>query len=229
MADPIRWTRKGDRSHERNAFMWQDGKRVPVLDDFGRQVKERVPVTGRVGVVRQEADVATTKPMRDPRALHYLHTDGNEAHSVIRSAAASLHGNQNTDRSQLEFVKAKAKHEGWILVGECPVDLVVRRELNKLQMFSMEVRAACERGEACRPDEVGANKPPCKHYVAERDARRGIRTAENKAMNDAQTSAAERTATAIGELVARLPPQTLAPPAEAPASEPTKPPKGPGK
>ncbi len=243
MASPaIRWTRKGDRSHERYATKWgPDGTRIPAEDAFGRQLKERTPVTGRVGVVRQSADIENTKAMRDVRALHFLRTDGNEAHMPVRSSAASPHGEQGTDRSQLEFIKARARHEGWILVGACPVDLVLRRERHRLQMFSPAVREAIAQGEACPPQTVGADKPPCRHYVAERDTRRAIRAAENKAQNDAQTPAAERTATSIAELVARMPVQTFAPavapqvaqPAEPPPVLPeppsTEPPKGAGK
>jgi hypothetical protein len=221
MADPIRWTRKGDRSHERPAFMWDDkGQRVPVLDDKGRAMKERVPTTGRVGVVRQSADVANTKPMRDPVSMHVLRADGHEVHVPIRSSSASLHGTQGTDTSLRQFRLAKNKHEGWILVGSCPVDLVMRRELNRLQMDSPEVRAAVDRGEACGPGEVGANKPPCKHYVAERAARRKLRFDENQARNDAHKSEAAKQTEALVDLMKTIAPGLAADAQPAPAPAP---------
>lgn len=228
MAEPIMWTERG-KKFQRPAYEWnEDGQRVQKVDDLGRPLYERVPQTGRVGVVRQVDDIASTRPMREPRAIQYLRDDGHEIHAPIRSAAAALNGDHGTDMSLTSYVRAKAKHFGWLLVHCCPVDVVLRGERNRLQMYSPEVREAIERREACPPASVGLDKPPCKHYRAERDARRRRRLAEHEQQVASAKSNEARTLDVLTQMVQRMP---GAAPAADPGSEfapqqKSQPPKG---
>ena len=210
MADPIMWTERGMK-FRRPAYEWNDaGQRVAKVDDLGRPLFERVPQTGRVGVVRQIEDIAATRPMREVRAVQYLKDDGHEIHAPIRSAAAALHGEHGTDMSLVSYVRAKARFYGWIPVGCCPVDVVLRGERNVLQMFSAEVRDAIKARDACAAATVGLDKPPCKHYVAERDARRRRRLAEHEQqVMNAKTQEA-KTLDVLTAMVQRLPGQVPA-------------------
>lgn len=213
MAAPILWT---DRDYlnraRRPAKRWNaDGKLEPVTDDLGRPAFERVPQTGRVGVVRQVEDIASTKPMQEVRSVKMLRDDGHEVHCPIRSAAAAGHGEKGSDNSMSRYVFAKAKHNGWIPEGACPVDLVLRRERSHLQLYSQEVRKAVERRDACAPHEVGAKNPPCRHYVAERDARGARRLKEHEAQEARNKSAAERTTDALVSFVEKMAPAGAAP------------------
>lgn len=201
----ILWT---DRDYvtraRRPARRWnmKTGELEPVLDDRGAPAFERVPQTGREGVVREVADIKATKPMALPRSVLMLRDDGNEAHMVVRNAAAAQHGDQGSDTSFMRYQFAKAKRLGWIAVGSCPLDLVRRRERNPLQMDSREIRAAAEKGESgCEPHQVGVNKPPCRHYVMERDARLARRLAEHTASVDRAKSDAAKTNELLVQIV----------------------------
>lgn len=226
MSLPIFWADKGTGTRGRHARRWNDkGELVPMHDDLGRPVIERVPNTGRVGSVREVSDIANTKPMREPRSVKVLRDDGHEVDPPIRSAAAAGHGDKGTDNSFERYLYAKAKFAGWIVNHACPVALVANAKLTAQQLYAPDNREAVKRGEACSPSMVGLGKPPCRHYLAERVARQAQRLKEHERQLEVHTRAEERTAKALTELVergARV--STIdAPPAEKrPAKEPTK-------
>lgn len=232
MADPILWT---DRNYaaviQRPASRWdaKTGKRVAVLTDDGERAVERLPQTGRVGVVRQVDDIKSTQPMALPRSIHVLRDDGHETDPPIRSAAAAGNGDKGSDNSFARYVLAKAKKKGWIVNYACPVDLVLRRERRAEQMKSPEVKEAIEKREACGPR--GKDEPPCSHYFAEAEARKGRRYAEHLRGEERQKTQADRTADALVQLVGKMAPAPVAPAAEqefAPVNRGTTP-KGPSK
>lgn len=228
MSNPIAWVDRNSKFH-RPAYRWNDdGERVPVLDDKGRPVMERIPQTGKVGVVREVEDIKATKPMSAPRSILFLRDDGNEVHCIIRSAAAAGFGDKGSDHSFRAYALAKGRHFGWIPAGSCPVDLVQRRERNALQLVSLPLREAAKRGEGCQPHQVGLDKPPCKHYLAERSARQADRLAEHKRQEQRQKSDASRTTDALVEFVQKMAPNAAPAPAD-PAQEFAPQKKGPAK
>lgn len=206
MANPIMWADQNSK-FRRPARRWNaaTGELEPVLDDLGRPAFERVPQTGKVGVVRQVEDIKAARAMSEPRSVKFLRDDGNEIDAPIRSAAAAGHGDQGSDNSFARYVLAKAKFYGWIQVGSCPADLVARRERTLLQMTSRPLRALIEKGEACKSHEVGANKPPCRHYILEREARLARRFAEHEASIERGKTSADRTVDALVDVVKKLP------------------------
>jgi hypothetical protein len=191
MSEPTLWAKRGPIP-SRPAFQWKDGQRVPVVDDFGRQVFERVPQSGKVGLVRQVADIEGLKPQGQPRFITFLHMDGNICNDPITSAAASTPG---TDKSFEIGIRQKARREGWVQWGLCPIDAAQRRDITRLQLMAPSNREAYDKRQACAHDAVGPRKPPCPHFDAEIEARRKIRA--DVSAKAERKSAAERQADAI--------------------------------
>lgn len=218
----IMWT---DRNYaekaRRPAKRWnlETGQREVVLDDRGRPAFERVPQTGRVGVVRQVDDIAQTKPMSLPRFVNMLRDDGNEAPIIIRTAAAAGHGEQGSDNTFQRYQGAKAKRHGWIPEGACPVAMAERGDINPLQLDSRPLRQAVANREGCKPHEVGVNKPPCKHYQAEKAARTAHRLGEHLASVEREKTSADRTTDALVEFVNKMDARTAPAPATLPEME----------
>lgn len=204
MSAAIMWVDQNSK-FRRPAKRWnpETGKLETVVDDLGRQAFERVPQTGREGRVLDVEDIKSTQPMKLPRSIAVLRDDGHETHAVIRNAAASGFGDKGTDTSYLRYVQAKGAHLGWLPETACPVDLVLRRERNVLQLISPDVRKAVEARDACPHGTTGAGRPPCKHYFQERAARQARRAGENAALQEQNKSPQERTAEALADLVKR--------------------------
>lgn len=215
MADPILWT---DRNYAqrlpRPASRWDaNGKRVPVLTDDGDRAQERVPQTGRVGLVRSVDEIRNTTPMADARSVQVLRDDGHETNMVLRTAAAATHGEHGSDNSFARYNLAKARKHGWIVGEACPVDLVLRRERRAQQMRSAVVQAAIEKREPCGPRAKG--EPPCSHYLAEREARQARRLREHLDQNARNKSSVDRQTEALVSFVEKMaPPAAPSSPAE---------------
>lgn len=206
MATPILWAQRGNIGAFRPAKKWIDGKLVPVTDELGRPLMERLPQAGRVGVVRQVEDIEATKPQRQPRFLSFM-KDGTKGGGAtvfcpITGAAAAEPG---TDKSFELDIRAKAKRNGWIQVGRCPIDVAMSGDiLGRGRMLEApENREAYARSERCDPGTLGPSKPPCKHWVAEEAARKATRVKDNAKIGkkkSAAEKAAERQAEAFEKL-----------------------------
>ncbi len=137
MATPILWAQRGRIAALRPARKWVDGKLVPVVDDLGRPLMERLPAAGRVGVVRQVEDIEATKPQRQPRFLTFMKDGkkggGDIVFCPITGAAAAEPG---TDQSFEIDVRSKARRNGWIQVGRCPIDAAMSGMLSTVPVTS---------------------------------------------------------------------------------------------
>ncbi len=169
------WAKKG-LIQQRKARVWDPSVKEwinPINDETGAPVMERVPATGKVGLVRVVADIEGLKPQREPRSIPYLRADGHVTNNVIRAAAASQPG---TDNSFAMYTIAKAKHEGWIQVGTCPIDEVQRGNIRAQSIADKGVRAAVDKHEVpCARSSLGVmnpSNPPCPHFIAEEAARK---------------------------------------------------------
>jgi hypothetical protein len=188
-------------------MQWVDGKRVPVTDDLGRPVVERYPASGQVGLVRQVEDIEGLKTQPQPRFLTFM-KDGTKgggaiAFSPITAAAAS---DPQTDKSFEIGVRQKARENGWIQVGRCPIDVAMSGDiLGRGKMLEApENREAYSRNERCDPNILGPRNPPCKHWIAEEAARKNVRAvdaakAEKKSLAERQAEAFEKLATKWSE------------------------------
>lgn len=202
MATPILWAQRGNIGAFRPAKKWVDGKLITVTDELGRPLVERFPASGRVGVVRQVEDIETTKPQRQPRFLTFM-KDGTKGGGAvvfipITGAAASETG---TDQSFELDMRRRAKRNGWIQVGRCPIDVAMSGDLlgRERMLEAPENREAFAKSDRCAPGDVGPNKPPCRHWIAEETARKATRVRDNakltkKTAADRQTEAFERMA-----------------------------------
>lgn len=201
MATPILWAQRGRIGAQRPAMKWVDGKRVPVTDDMGRPMVERFPASGTVGVVRQVEDIENTRKQAQPRYLTFMKDGtkggGHIAFCPITAAAAS---DPQTDKSFEIDIRQRARANGWIQVGRCPIDVAMSGDIigRGKMLEAPENRAAFERNERCDPNTLGSNKPPCPHWIAEEAARKNVRTVD--AAKAEKKSAAERQADAFEKL-----------------------------
>lgn len=178
MSTATLWAKKG-LINQRKARAWDLSAKewiFPINEETGAPVMERVPATGKVGLVRVVADIDGLKNQREPRYVTYLRADGHVTNNVIRASAASQPG---TDNSFALFTIAKARHEGWIQVGTCPIDAVQRGDIRPQAIADKTVRAAVD-GHAvpCPRSSLGIshpNNPPCSHFIAEEAARKDRR------------------------------------------------------
>lgn len=187
--EAVLWAKRGPVI-QRRARVWDpvQNQWINPVDELGRPVMERVPATGKVGLVRVAADIDTLKAQRERRYISYLHADGNICNDPIRSSAASQPG---TDNSMEVYVRQKGRALGWIEVGACPVDEVIRRVIAPQAIAAPEVRAAVDKREPCRLGDFGPGKPPCKHFIAEEAARKERRRKETEAREMKMKSGAE--------------------------------------
>jgi hypothetical protein len=76
--EAVLWAKRGPVI-QRRARVWDASQNqwINPVDELGRPVMERVPATGKVGLVRVAADIETLKPQRERRFISYLHADGN--------------------------------------------------------------------------------------------------------------------------------------------------------
>lgn len=205
MATPILWAQQGRIGAQRPARKWVDGQLVTVTDELGRPLMERLPQAGRVGVVRQVEDIESTKPQKQPRFLTFM-KDGKKGGGatcfhVITGAAAAEPG---TDKSFEIDVRARARKNGWIQVGRCPIDAAMSGDLlgREKMLEAAENREAFKRHERCNPSTVGPGKPPCKHWILEEEARKATRVRDDKKAH--KKSAADRQAEAFENLAEQL-------------------------
>ena len=186
--EPVCWANAegAPATRERAAWKWQDGRRVPSLDETGRHLTERVPQGAQFGMpitgLRQAQLKSHVKVMR---------YEGDEAFVRISQGAAHDIGTDNSYERYMLDVKGRG--EGWIQAGTCPVAVVVNtpgfgNKVVGYPIVSAEVRAAIERGIACNHSTLGIRNPPCPHYLAEQQARWAQRLAQHKRRMEAQKS-----------------------------------------
>lgn len=212
MATPILWAQQGRIGATRPARKWVDGKLVNVTDDLGRQLMERLPQAGRVGVVRQVEDIEATRPQKQPRFLTFMKDGAKGGGAIIfapiTGAAAAEPG---TDKSFEIDIRQRARKHGWIQVGRCPIDVAMSGDLagRELMLEAPENRGAFARSERCEPSTLtprakGEPPPPCKHWIAEEAARKATRVKDDakkkkKTAADKQAEAFEKIADKLGE------------------------------
>lgn len=204
MATPILWAQRGRIGAQRPAMKWVDGELVPVTDDLGRPVVERFPVAGKVGLVRQVEDIEGLKPQPQPRFITFM-KDGTKGggHIVFCPITAAAASDPQQDKSFEISIRQKARENGWIQVGRCPIDVALSGEIQgrDKMLEAPENREAYKRNERCNQSTLGARKPPCKHWVAEEAARKNTRKVDDAKL--VKKSLAERQAEAFEKLATK--------------------------
>lgn len=175
MADPVLWL-KTDKPYAgvfRRARVWNEQTKqwdTPVYEkghpNAGRPRMERVPGVGFEGT-----DIRAMRPMRQKRFVEYLRADGHEVCVPITNAAAHV---PREDTSCERDRRLKGKFFAWIEKGKCPAMMLSTGEL-----APETIQADTKGWTGCHPGDVGLNKPPCSHYLAERRARQELRAAQH--------------------------------------------------
>jgi hypothetical protein len=176
MADPVLWL-KTDKPYEgrfRRARVWDEVTKQFVTPVYERgHAKAGRPVMERLpGVGFEGKDIHALRPMKGKRSIEVLRSDGHVVHVSITNAAA--HQPQE-DRS-------------------CESD----RRL-KARFFATDAKDV-KKWSPCHPSDLGANKPPCPHFLAEMKARRAQRKDEAAATEKEYASEASKTTEALREM-----------------------------
>ena len=118
MAEPILWAEKAKPMRRQLAKRYnpKTDKVEQLFDDeTGEPVWEKIPQRGHVG----EKFVSEHPKWRPTNAAHFLKHCGNEVRVNLVNAAAQQDPDTKHKRERL----AKARHFGWIRVGQCPLVL----------------------------------------------------------------------------------------------------------
>lgn len=175
MPEPILWADKAAplRKQPARRFNAETGQMEDAFDDeTGQRLYEKIPQRGHVG-----GDADNPIVSRHARWVHVLRHDGHAVRMVMTCAAADF------DMASLwtQERRAKARHFGWILVGHCPLALVLTGEIQKGQLLAKDIRNQ----PPCAHGTYGENKP-CPHYLAEEAARKELqkkKTAQAEKVN----------------------------------------------
>lgn len=151
--EPIFWTTT------RPGYNQRDRERV--RHENGQKIVERVPQVGHQGTYEQKTKA---------RVLRYwtvVKHDGHVIPYVLSSGAA------DASQSMVPERRAKMRYHGWYPISACPCALLATGDLKRGHFVDQLV--AAER--PCEPGSYNEEKP-CKHAIAERDARRAQHTAK---------------------------------------------------
>lgn len=199
MAAPVLWL-KTDKPYDgqfRRARTWDPASgqwSTPVYEKghpkAGRPVMERIPGTG------YEGSPKNATPMRRRRFVEMLRHDGHIVAVPITNAAAHL---PDSDVSCETDRRLKGKYLGWIEKGQCPAAMLAGNLL-PAEQFAADTAGWTP----CNPRTLGEKNPPCPHFIAEQNARKGRRGDETDALEAKYASEAEKHTAAIRDLATNL-------------------------
>lgn len=151
--------------------------REKVVMKEGRKVRLRHPQRGHVG----DYDDRRTAPFQ--RFVNVVRHEGHVTALTLTNAAA--HADLSTPYA--EMMRAKARHFGWYPLGSCPCAGIMSGEFSRDAFVLEEVRKGqpCERGTYNEAN-------PCKHALAERDARQKQHAGDEKERMSAFKDSTER-------------------------------------
>lgn len=182
------WIKIGaEQGEQRRARVWDEKTQTYVTPKYekghakaGRPMIERLPGLGHDGT-----DIHNMRKMRGvKRYAMYLRHDGHEAPIVLTNAPAHVPAE---DTSYARDRQLKARYFGWIEQGKCPMIMLASGELLPEQIEAAELMA--KGATPCHPADIGADKPPCEHYLAEKRARQlknNTRNAEREAAHESE-------------------------------------------
>lgn len=160
---PICWAEIANKPENRvfRAFKWENGRRVPSNDpNTGAPLFDRRPLKAHYGnnmTGVREAPVTSV--------IKFLRHDGILVDTKINNSPA--HIVDGDDRYQRGIMR-KARHFGWIAMGECPAMLVASGAIPAHRVLATSARTG-----QCSHDHIGFRNPPCPHFLAEYEARTG--------------------------------------------------------
>jgi hypothetical protein len=165
------WIKIGaEQGEQRQARVWDEKLQAYVTPKYekghakaGRPMIERLPALGHDGT-----DIHNMRKMRGvKRYSTFLRHDGHEVSIPLTNAAAHVPA-EDTSYARDRYLKAR--HFGWIEQGKCPLIMVASGDLLPELVESADLMA--KGAQPCHPADIGADKPPCEHYLAEKRARK---------------------------------------------------------
>lgn len=159
---PICWAEIATQPTNRifHAFKWEDGKRVQSRDTLtGAPLFDRRPLRAHLGnnlTGVRDANVAST--------VKFLRGDGIIADIKVNNGPG--HVVDGDDRYQRNVMR-KHRHFGGVVVGECPALLVALGMIPPHTVLAADARTA-----PCSHETLGPRNAPCRHFVAEHNARK---------------------------------------------------------
>jgi hypothetical protein len=167
MAEPILWAHKAAATRTRVARRWNDATQkleVVIDEDTGLPVRERIPQRAH------EAASGYSDPRlsRHQRSLYVLQHDGTLIHIPLTMGAGDVDGLDHVGK----YMRAKARHFGWLPVGQCPIRAVAAGTVQPHQLRDAELRASVADGTARACQGQHNEERWCPHFVAEEKARK---------------------------------------------------------
>lgn len=215
--EPVCWANEAPNTRQRHAFKWEKGedgqwRRVQSRNAQGEALMERIPQGAQFGT-----PIAGLTPAPIRSHVRVLRHDGVIADVRINQGAAhdsAMYGDTSYEHYMMGL---KGRKLGWIRMGQCPAAMALTSD-ERGPLLPRSAIAAGDvvlDGKPCPAEHVGRNNPPCRHFIAEQEARmkrakaQGERDAaifksdEAKLLEGQQKIANEQTAaigTAIGTM-----------------------------
>ena len=173
--EPIMWVNASQRNYV-------GATRTRVVGS--KKTTERVPARGVIG------EPGKSSHARGVRSVRVVRHEGHIIDMVLTNGAAHL--DPNTEWGQ--YQKAKARFHGWFPVGACPCALRGTGEMQPDHFADSTLATEL----SCQPGTY-SEQAPCKHALAEIEARRAQSLVETKEREHTFRDAGERQIDAIGK------------------------------
>jgi hypothetical protein len=178
--EPVCWANEAPNTRSRPGFKWARNAagevvRVPSLDASGQQLIERIPQGAQFGTPMTGLQSA---PIRS--SARVLRHDGVITDVRINNGAAHDATSLGDLSYEQYMLGTKGRALGWIPMGMCPAAMAVTvdsRGRETLPSSTIAAPAVVRDGHPCQARDVGRRNPPCRHFMAEWEAR----VAANKA------------------------------------------------
>lgn len=186
--EPVCWANDVENgapgSRTRWAYKWAKGedgqwRRVPSLNSHGEHLMERIPQAASIGTPIEGLKAANIRSH-----VRVLRHDGVIADVRITQGAAHDPVAEGDESYKHYMLGMKGRKLGWIPVGSCPGAMALSvddRGREALPSGAILARSILD-GNPCLPGQVGIRNPPCRHFVAEWDAR--LTAAANRSARD---------------------------------------------
>lgn len=142
---------------------YNDRDRTRVRFEAGKKIVERIPQRGHMG------DYENRRPARGVRSVRTVRHDGHVIDHVLTCGAAHL----DHTTSYGQYQQAKGRHFGWYPLASCPIALLAIGSIQRDHFHDQSLLG----DQPCPPGSC-SEKSPCKHALAELEARRKTRAIE---------------------------------------------------
>lgn len=179
--EPVCWANEAPNTRQRHAFKWAKGedgqfRRVQSTNDRGEPLMERIPQGAQYGT-----PIGGLKPAPIQSHVRVLRHDGTIADVRVNQGAAHDPAATGDTSYQHYMLGLKGRKLGWIRVGQCPAAMALSSDERGPLLRSGAIGVGnwtaiaapdvVNDGRPCPAEMVGRHNPPCRHFVAEQEAR----------------------------------------------------------